>query len=295
MIVTVLFATALVAAQPQVASSLAPGADHVRALRRIQCHDEDGRPVVYHWSGRAWSRRPGERDRPLFDVEGMNVRACATVSDDARGTGFRMVSREIMLYLDPRSGEIVDRWTNPWTEEEVEVVHVANDPVNNGPFLPESRFGAFDLGLETRGGRGTLSFTVPLFYPSPLGGDYQEWVGGEYHAMEIFDFFFDLDLVTAVEQPDAEVEISWSRISPWLPWMRMGSRPGLMVFHATGARVGGIEELPSVLRDALRERFPIWMEPPPLDDERPNATTWTVFRDWADARSGEAEATPGTD
>jgi hypothetical protein len=35
-----------------------------------------------------------------------------------------------MVSLDPKTNEIVDRWQNPWTGETVEVIHVANDPVN---------------------------------------------------------------------------------------------------------------------------------------------------------------------
>ena len=33
-----------------------------------------------------------------------------------------------------------------------------------------------------------IPFEVPLFYTNPLAGDYQDFVGNNYHAMEIFDF-----------------------------------------------------------------------------------------------------------
>ena len=41
--------------------------------RKIGCSTVDGEAVTYWWHGKAYSRRQGERDRLLFDVEGMNV------------------------------------------------------------------------------------------------------------------------------------------------------------------------------------------------------------------------------
>ena len=51
-------------------------------------------------------------------------------NDDIQGRGFRSVSREIQMYLDPTTNEVIDTWKNPWTEKDIEVLHVANDPVN---------------------------------------------------------------------------------------------------------------------------------------------------------------------
>ncbi|GIT37224.1 MAG: hypothetical protein Ct9H300mP6_10920 [Gammaproteobacteria bacterium] len=55
----------------------------------------------------------------------MNIRQCDTVKDSKRGNGYRMVSRELLFYQDPKTGEILDQWTNPWTGETVDVLHVA--------------------------------------------------------------------------------------------------------------------------------------------------------------------------
>ena len=50
--------------------------------------------------------------------------------DDEKGAGFKLVSREILLYKDPVTDEVLATWENPWTGETVDVLHVANDPVN---------------------------------------------------------------------------------------------------------------------------------------------------------------------
>jgi len=106
---------------------------YVQLNRKIHCSLEDSSPQVYQWFGRAWSRVPGERDRHLFNLDGMNIRQCVAVEDPVRGVGYRLVSREIMLYLDPETDEVLRTFANPWTGAENEVVHVPNDPVNGRP------------------------------------------------------------------------------------------------------------------------------------------------------------------
>ena len=57
---------------------------------------------------------------------------CTAIVKDSekRGKGYKLVSREILLYKDPKTGEVLSKWENPWSGETVDVLHVANDPVN---------------------------------------------------------------------------------------------------------------------------------------------------------------------
>ncbi|PZO01377.1 MAG: hypothetical protein DCF29_15525 [Alphaproteobacteria bacterium] len=283
-----------VAAVPVAASAqtidLSTPAGAIAANRKVQCSTVDGEAVVYHWSGRVFARSPGEPDRHIFNVEGMNVRQCVTVTDATRGTGYRLVSRELMLYLDPRTNEILRTWTNPVTDQEVEVVHVANDPVNSRPSYERNADGTpFTFSGRVNQGKVFLNFEAPLFYVNPLGGDYQEYVGNQYHAMEIFDFSMDEDDLIDASRPRASPVIAWVRISPWLPWMRMGGRPGGLVFNAVGQTMAnGIADLPAVLRDEIAANYPIYDTPPPGDDARPNETSWTYFRKVFDAERAAA-------
>ncbi|MEK9542286.1 MAG: DUF1838 family protein [Luminiphilus sp.] len=55
--------------------------------------------------------------------------------------GYRLISREGMLYLDFDSGEVLRTWVNPYTGETVDVIHVANDLVNGRPNFGYGRSG----------------------------------------------------------------------------------------------------------------------------------------------------------
>ena len=165
--------------------------DAVKARQKMICSLEEGKTIVYWWKGGAFSRVPGEKDRHLFNVEGMNIRHCKNFQDDERGHGFRSVSREVLFYLDPASNEMLRNWTNPWTGEEVEVMHVANDPVNmRAPlyaYSAEGKPATFDAMFVN--GRVITSGEAPLFYKNPLAGDYQAYVGNMYHARVATNFY----------------------------------------------------------------------------------------------------------
>ncbi len=259
------------------------GEGAVQAKRKLLCSLKDNEHVTYVWKGRAYSRVPGERDKLLFGVLGMNVRQCVTVKDKARGEGFRKVSRELMLYLDPQTGAILREWDNPWTGETVKVIHVANDPVNQPPQFPIGRDGKESrFQFEVIDGTAFINYEIPLFYTNALGGDYQEYVGGNYHATEIFDFSARLDDFADLSKNTASINIAWVRIAQWLPWMRMGSRPGLMYVNATGKNLKSWDDLPMLIKQEIKTNYPEYTKPPPGDDDRKNETSWTYFKKFID-------------
>ncbi|MGB3807626.1 MAG: DUF1838 family protein [Erythrobacter sp.] len=293
-----LFTAAAVPGLPASAQTLDPSdpQDALEISKRLQCGVSEDEPAVYHWSGNIYGRVDGEPDKLLFKGEGMNIRRCVEVMDPQRGMGWRLVSREIMLMLDPETGEVLDSWDNPYTGEAVDVMHIHNDPVNGRPSFAVGTDGSpFELPtLRESGPYAFMPFEVPLFYPNPLAGDYQQYVGNMYHAMEIFDFAAMKDELYDASKPTAYPMVSWVRLSPWAPWMEMGGRPGQMVFNAMGRKLpGGFEELPDVLKNEIRENYPIYEQAPPKDDARPNETTWTKFKKLTDqARETGSAAAP---
>ncbi len=266
-------------------------ADALKISRKITCGSlEDEKPRYAVWEGQGYSRLVGERDRLLFKVVGANTRQCRTVTDPNRGEGYRSVSREVMFYLDPESGEVLRTWTNPWTGAEVNVIHVANDPVN----MREPRFAYSIEGVPTRvEGKvvGSLFLTtseVPLFYDNPLGGAYQQNVGGKYQAIELFNDYLDAQqLFDSENSASPRLYLSWSRVSQWLPWMEMVGREGYMIFHTRGYSLENVDEMQPVLRAEIDLNYSEYLVPPPIDDNRPNETSWTFFKKELDARAAE--------
>jgi hypothetical protein len=263
----------------------------LQAERRMHCSLEDGRAALYWWHGRVYSRIEGERDRLLFNVHGWSARACKTFQDATRGYGYRSVNRELLIYLDKDTNQVLRTWKNPWTGEEVEVLHVANDPVNmreptyardkeGQPYRP----GSFAFEELTMSGGGAAR----LFYTNPLAGDYQEHVGGTYHAMEFGTNAIPTERLADASLTEVGRNLTWVRVSKWLPWMKMGDRQGFVIFHTAGTRVSSIEDVPEPVRTEIRTNYAAWLQAPPLDDTRPNMTSWDQFKRHMEAKKAKA-------
>ena len=70
--------------------------------------------------------KPGEAAKELCGFEAFLATRLVPQED---GT-IRRLNREVIYYTNPRTGELIHTWTNPWTGEETNVVQVANDPFN---------------------------------------------------------------------------------------------------------------------------------------------------------------------
>ncbi len=267
---------------PQIDLSTPEGA--LAAGRKMGCDLRDGVPITFYWSGDAFSRRQGEADKLLFRAEGMNIRQCVTVNDPVRGAGYKMVSRELLIYRDVRTGEVLKKWTNPWTNEVVDVLHVANDPVNSTSYVKGRDGQPLRWSGTSLGNVWMSSITVPLFYTNPLGGAYQAEVGGTYHATEMFNFSGDLPNLLDPNITTAAARITWVRMSNWLPWMKMGGRDGVIYFNTTGLKLDSFDQMPASMKTELMANYPAYVAPPPLDDTRPNETSWTHFKDVREGR-----------
>ncbi|TAD78864.1 MAG: DUF1838 domain-containing protein [Oscillatoriales cyanobacterium] len=231
----------------------------------------DDRDVYVEWTGSIYAMLPGEPQRHSFDIVGMNVARGLQQEDGS----WQMLSRELTYYLDPATGAVVHQWVNPWTGESLPVVHVANDPVE-APLR-----GSF---AATLAGDSAI-FTCDVFpaYPNPLGNDprFRDYSPDpNYSAAEFFKLAVPLAELFDADRPTVNsMTVAWHRIGPWLPWMKMGDRPGQLVYSACGQRVSGFEALPALLQTEIRDRLPKYRHAPTRPSQRKNMTSWQYFKE----------------
>lgn len=257
-----------------LALDLSIPSDNYEAFLRTR-YSIDGSEVLFHWTGDIYSYVPGEQSIQLFIGEGFNVARLEPVEG-----GYRMLSREIFVYRDPGSGEILSSWVNPLTSDTLDVIHVANDPVN--AVLPRSQ-GDWQFQMPyTILSDGTVAWDLDILlcYPSPLPADsFPEFSGSNtYQGAEMFQFLTPLSTLEDTLTPSVPCDISWTRIGPWLPWMRMGSASGVLIYHCIGEKLAaGWDGLPADLRSWVEENQPGFRHAPETYT-RPNETSWTYFR-----------------
>ena len=228
-----------------------------------------GRQLYYNWSGDIWwVKEPGQPKEKLFSIIGMNATKVLLKSDPEKGElGYRL-NREIGLFCDPNTQEILPFWTPGEGKPEVPVVHIANRMVQGS--LHERK-----IVIPKGQGFITKVNEIPLEYPHPLAGDskFRDYCPGEmFKGVEYFTSSYGRPGATGA--PPA----LWSRDCPWMPWMKMGyGHPAQLRFETTIARVESFEELHPTLVKLVREKLPIYETTPDECDE-PNMTSILYFK-----------------
>lgn len=225
--------------------------------------------------GKVKGVRPGEAVRDLF---GFTMMSCAKLLPLEGGGGYRKVLREIGFYTDLETGQIMTEWKNPYLNETVKVIPIANDPFNHTitSFRPSPpAYGGLNkadkppqipLLLDWRRDGNSLQMysDINLFYPSALQPDKwpRETPGVFSQVTETFLYFIDWDKMQDPKQTGLEYEGVWSRITPWMPWMLMGPTPGNMVYYTFMGSSNTIEAIDPMLVDYVRRTDPKYLKAP---------------------------------
>jgi hypothetical protein len=231
-----------------------------RAMLKLRA-DIAGGNCLFAFPGQAWAMVPQERNYRCFKTFGIGASRIEEVAE-----GWRIYSREVLYYLDPDSGEILQSWRNPFLGgREVEVMHIANDPVN---------------GVFTRKGHPVLSPPYPyvscgddvvfqwnffIYRPAELTrSEYPLYSSGDkdQHA-ELWGIKGRKSEILDPSVTSASCVMSWSRVSGWLPFMEMGASPGAMVFHSHSMKLlNGVDDLPRYILDYTAKNYPKYLEAP---------------------------------
>ncbi len=228
--------------------------------------------------GKAFGVRDNEKIRPLFIAEGFSFTRIKRLEDGS----WRRLLREIVFYRDIETGKILETWNNPYTNETVRVVPIANDPFNftiADHFQDPPSYGGLQTEKRPRrpylqdwqeGPNGTLilSTDIDMIYPNAMQPD--KWPRESSGVMNRVSEHF----IYTVERKDVEnpnlTHIphygAWTRITPWLPWMLMGQAPGhITYFTSFQTMPNGEKDLPQDLVAAARAMDEKWLHAPTED------------------------------
>jgi hypothetical protein len=225
---------------------------HLRTYVRMR-GATDGRLVVDVTQGFVYALRPSGRPRLLLQSRGVQL---ARYREDADGA-WVCRSSYFGSFADAASGALLGHWDNPFTAQR--------------DVVPPTLYGPMDYVL-------TASRT--LVNPSPA----QRAAALAERAVRRWTRIGDL--VTIVDElgptddlarpPDLDVislgarvadladdslasvpsQMAFGAVEPWRDWMRMGERPGMLLWHLQGTKVDGLDAVPSDLLRAAETRRP---------------------------------------
>ncbi|HEY9301741.1 MAG TPA: DUF1838 domain-containing protein, partial [Phormidium sp.] len=223
------------------------------------------------WAGSIYSFIPGEKKKRLFKMLGVSISRCIPTEED----GWDFTSRELTYYLHPETGEALHQWENPWTRELLTVMHVANNPV-------QAHFkGMFPAQVDEKS--TTFVFDIFSTYSNPLAAEakFADYSPNPiYQSVELFKLTVSTkELLNPEISSVDKVQLYWDRIGPWIPWMKMGERPGHLIYSAYGGKVDGVDELPQLLKDEIHTRMPLYKHAPKSFLATEDATSWLYFQE----------------
>jgi hypothetical protein len=264
---------------------------NLRTLLKIQA-DLSGEEVISGFGGKAWMWVPGEANYLAFETYGIG-----TTRLDYQGDGvWNFHHREVLYYMDPKTGEILDTWTNPVTGRTVEVLHILNDPVNRiskvkGGFI-EPPFDHVIVGDR-------IVFQVDVFrtqnnpisrkeYPLHSQQDI-------YQSCELWAISSSLSDCVNPDVTSAPNHTAWARNGMWLPFMEMGNRAGHMVYHSQSFKcMNGLDGLPKYVRDYTAKNHPQYLEAPKeWKGLSENENTWSYAKKIIDEKREQGRGGPG--
>jgi hypothetical protein len=98
-------------------------------------------------------------------------------------------------------------------------------------------------------------FLNPTDFPVASSGD-------QLTISSISTLEADVAEVASSEVTAARSRFSYQATTSWLPWMEMGQQPGFVIWHSTGKKLFGLNELPAGSLKAMRRAHPSWFERP---------------------------------
>lgn len=253
-------------------------ANDLEQFLKIRCSlNPKDKDTFMEFEGNVYSNIVGKKPKLLFKTLGVNVANCIPLNDS-----YLLTSRELMFYLDPKTGQKMDTWFNPYINETLNVVHVFNNPVQN----TFSNDLSFDFQKDDYSYSIQQKEDVPLFYKNPL---YQNETFRpyaplkHYQAGEFFNFIVSVnDFHDKTLKKIDNVHYSWFRHSQFLPFMKMGTnvtryKEGFLIFSSNGFRKKSFSNLSNLLQKEIMHHYPIMRHAPTNYIDEPNETSFTYF------------------
>jgi len=264
---------------------------NLKTLLKLQA-DLAEKEVISAFEGKAWMWVPGEANYLAFQTFGIGA---SMLKANENGT-WNFHHREILYYMDPKTGKILDRWTNPVTGRTVEVLHILNDPVNR-VYRLKGGFIEPPYPHVVVGDRIVFQLDVFRAEENPISREEYPLHSQQsvYQSCELWAISGSVKEVANSDITSANNHTAWARNGMWLPFMEMGNRLGHMVYHSQSFKLmDGISQLPKYIREYTEKNYPKYLEAPKVwNGMKNNENSWSYSKKIIDEKrkSGRGGAT----
>lgn len=243
---------------PRRAPDLAVPENNLRALVRMTASLREV-DVPWWYDGTIYAVVPGENPLPFVKFEGMELYWMRHLP----GGEYELVGNTVTFFRDLDSGRMIDSLRNPLTGKDNGVAPAVQGGgpgrgfnysvrgVRPSKFL--DRMPERPLVLDWSFARDTVWLHNTTAYPPGLPPP----------RLQRQTMFAPLDAFLREREDSLPAVFSSTVFMPWLKWMDMGEQPGHLVWHASGAKLKSVGDLPEEYRRRAEAEFPQLMTADP--------------------------------
>jgi len=220
--------------------------DNLECMLRMTASLEE-EDVPWWFDGTIFGVVGEDEPRPLVRFEGWEVYWVRPVENDA----YELTGHTVTFFYDVETGEMLDTFANPYTSATNTVTasvqgggagfgfNYSVDGVRPTKFM--DRMPEKPLLLQWSSVRDVVWMHAETAYPPGLSQPRKQRQ----------TMFTNLDDFNNPEVNNLPATFSATVFENWPRWMEMGDRPGHVIWHASGAKIASLDDLP----DAFRERL----------------------------------------
>ena len=222
-----------------------------------------GDETVRRWfTGKLYAFFPGEPIRELFYSDGFYLGQFKKLEDGVHYSNLY----EITFKRDLETGKLLETWDNPFTGRKDTVIDSVGGPQER--IYNKWGFDRPDRARTAETPRllpwtiiyDTAWFTWDAFlrFKNPLQPDaFPEMSSGEYlNLLNLTNYYGQLSLIEDPDVLNMPATLFWNAVTEWQPWMRMGQRPGCLVYKSVGVKLDSFQDLPKEVFEAGEARYP---------------------------------------
>lgn len=261
----------------------------LRVFRKLQGSEIDGVATMMYYSGVTFGSVEPAKLTALYGMEGLTFLRSFLQPDGS----IRWLANEVAVHTDLASGDVIERWLNPYTNETVEVWPLRNGPLNytvsptaemtggwkllrpmpagaKGFYVPASIVGP-NLVVTIDGQATRRNPLPPAQWPRESSGE--QLVYSEHNT-----WIASHTELASRDVPSPAVTGAWHSLKPWRHWMLMGSTPGHIYSHLVARKIETLEEAPRAVVEYCRRKFPTFLSAP-AEWTGSYRDDWSYFRE----------------
>ncbi|MFS4467229.1 DUF1838 family protein [Maribacter sp. 2210JD10-5] len=248
--------------------------DQLLIFQKLQ-GDISGKKTYSYSEGRVFGIRTDRPDslnvfgKEIFKYSGCGMKIMRQLDNG----NIETKSKGWLLYQDPNTGEFLDKMTNPYTGEEIEVppfragirggVMTPNGPEVDANFKMESTAIRAPLNLEFTEIGNRMHVTRHAF---------TKWFEGRSQTwrieMTLDTYDFDMAYLGNRSFTHIPSDYHWTSQTSWLSLLNMAGTPGHMIWTSSGQTFYDMSDLPEAFVKTTEEKQPsIFSEPLEWEEE----------------------------